>query len=387
MTYVTTLVKFEKLVKKLGRLFRKLDEINAKYTFNIEETFTREVPIYANDEINKVTYDTKKTAIVDCVRFTLDFDKYVVGDYRVGAVVERSADENLNLVYTVDDTVDFADYAKTNLRCEHCNKNYNRKKVVVLVDNETGTHKMVGTACLKDFIGYEVASFAGYFDDIHSILAENEEPYIYENTLGAYKVYIDTREYLAYCINIIEAKGYSKTVKTDALYNLNKKVEINETDYETADKVIEFFKTYETRDIFEVDTKAIVTGLKPVSYENGYIAYAYELYKKIIKKIEAAKEAAEAAAKSDYYGKIGDKIDITGKINRAGHYETQFGTVVIFKIIDADGNIFVWKTTTYIDIENDSFVNVRGTIKDHNEFRNEKQTVLTRCKITECVPA
>ena len=97
--------------------------------------------------------------------------------------------------------------------------------------------------------------------------------------------------------------------------------------------------------------------------------------------------AAEAAANYDYYGKIGDKIDITGKINRAGHYETQFGTVVIFKIIDSDGNIFVWKTTTYIDIENDSFVNVRGTIKDHNEFRNEKQTVLTRCKITECVPA
>ena len=387
MTYVTTTVKFEALVKKLARLFRKLDEIGATYTFNIEEYFTREVPIYANDDINKVTYDTKKTAIVDCVRFTLDFDNYVVGDYRVGAVVERSADENLNLVYTVDDTVDFADYAKTTLRCEHCNTKHNRKKVVVLIDNNDGTHKMVGTACLKDFIGYEVASFAGYFDDIHSILAENEEPYIYENTLGAYKVYIDTREYLAYCINIIEAKGYAKTVKTDALYNLNKNEKINNTDYETADKVIEFFKTYETRDIFEIDTKAIVTGLKPVSYESGFIAYAYELYKKIIKRIEDAARAAEAAANSNFYGKIGDKVDINGTIHRAGHYETQFGTVVIFKIIDTDGNIFVWKTTTYVDIENDSFVNVRGTIKEHNEYRNEKQTVLTRCKIKGCVPA
>lgn len=387
MTYVTTLVKFEILVKKLARLFKKLDAIGAAYKFNIEETFTREVPIYANDDINKVIFDTKKTAIVDCVRFTLDFDEYVVGDYRVGAVVERSADENLNLVYTVDDTVDFANYAKATLRCEHCNKNHNRKKVVVLVDNNNGNHKMVGTACLKDFIGYEVASFAGYFDDIHSILVENEEPFIYEDNLNAYKCYIDTREYLAHCINIINKVGYSKTVKTDALHNMKKNVKINETDYKTADEVTEFFKTYETTDIFEIDTEAIVTGLKPVSYENGFIAYAYELYKKIIKRIEDAKAAAEAAEKSNYYGNVGDKVDINGTINRAGHYETQFGTVVIYKIIDTDGNIFVWKTTSYVDIENDSFVNVRGTVKDHNEFRGEKQTVLTRCKIRECVPA
>lgn len=379
--YVTTKIKFDTLNKRLTRLFKKMDAIGASYTFTVDEEFVREVPVYENDDIARVTFNTHNTVLVDCVRFTLGFDTYVVGNYRVGAVVERSADENVNLVYTVDETVDFADYMNATLRCDHCGTNHNRKKVVVLVDNETGEQKMVGRACLEDFIGYNVESFAGYFDDIQSILLNEEEPRIYDTELGTYKCYIDNRTYLAYCINLIENCGYAKTVKTDALKNMDKKIKINDTDYETADKVIEFFKNYETNDTFEHNVRLFVTGLTPISYENGFVAYAYELYKKII----ARQEELANRKTSNFYGNIGDRINITGKIIRAGHYDTQFGTVVIFKITDENGNIFIWKTTSFVDVDNNVTVNVTGTVKEHNEYRDEKQTVLTRCKIRELV--
>ena len=379
--YVTTKVKFNVLNKKLTRLFKKMDAIGATYTFTVDEEFVREVPVYANDDIARVTFNTHNTVLVDCVRFTLGFNTYVVGNYRVGAVVERSTDENVNLVYTVDETVDFANYMNATLRCDHCGTNHNRKKVVVLVDNETGEQKMVGRACLKDFIGYNVESFAGYFDDIQSILLNEEEPRIYDTELGTYKCYIDNKTYLAYCINLIENCGYTKTVKTDALKNMDKKIKINDTDYETADKVIEFFKNYETNDIFENNVRLFVTGLTPISWENGLVAYAYELYKKII----ARQEELANRKPSNFYGNVGDRINITGKIIRAGYYDTQFGTVVIFKITDENGNIFIWKTTSFVDVDNNVTVNVTGTIKEHNEYRDEKQTVLTRCKIRELV--
>lgn len=381
--FVTTKVKFDTLTKKLNRLFKKMDAIGATYTFHVDEEFVREVPVYVNDDIARVTFDTHNTVLVDCVRFTLGFDTYVVGNYRVGAVVEKSQDENINLVYTVDDTVDFNEYRNCAFRCDHCGTNHNRKKVVVLVDNETGEQKMVGRACLKDFIGYEVESFVAYFDDIQSITLEDEEPRIYANELGAYKCYIDNRDYLAYCINIIEKCGYAKTVKTDALKALDKKIKINDTDYETADKVIEFFNNYETNDIFEQNTKLFVTGKTPISWENGFVAYAYELYKKIIARLEELANKKQ----SNFYGNVGDRINITGKINRTGHYETQFGLVVIYKITDENGNVFIWKTTSYVEVENNVTVNVTGTIKAHNEYRDEKQTVLTRCKVRECVSA
>lgn len=379
--YVTTKVKFDILNKKLTRLFKKMDAIGATYTFTVDEEFVREVPVYANDDIARVTFNTHNTVLVDCVRFTLGFDTYVVGNYRVGAVVERSADENVNLVYTVDETVDFANYMNVALRCDHCGTNHNRKKVVVLVDNETGEQKMVGRACLKDFIGYNVESFVAYFDDIQSITMEDEEPRIYDTELGTYKCYIDNKTYLAYCINLIENCGYAKTVKTDALKNMDKKTKINDTDYETADKVIEFFKNYETNDIFENNVRLFVTGITPISWENGFVAYAYELYKKII----ARQEELANRKPSNFYGNIGDKVNITGKIIRAGYYDTQFGTVVIFKITDENGNILIWKTTSFVDVDNNVTVNVTGTVKEHNEYRDEKQTVLTRCKIRELV--
>ena len=315
--YVTTKVKFDILNKKLTRLFKKMDAIGATYTFTVDEEFVREVPVYANDDIARVTFNTHNTVLVDCVRFTLGFDTYVVGNYRVGAVVERSADENVNLVYTVDETVDFADYMNATLRCDHCGTNHNRKKVVVLVDNETGDQKMVGRACLKDFIGYQVESFVTYFDDIQSITLEDKEIKIY-----------------------------------------------NEAD-----------------DNFEHNTKLFVTGKTPISRENGFLAYAYELYKKII----ARQEELDNRKNSNFYGNVGDKINVIGNITRAGYYDTQFGTVIIYKITDENGNVFIWKTTSCVDAENNETVNVTGTIKEHNEYRNEKQTILTRCKVEECV--
>lgn len=47
--------------------------------------------------------------------------------------------------------------------------------------------------------------------------------------------------------------------------------------------------------------------------------------------------------------------------------------------VDKNGNVLVWKTG-YQDMEEGKFYTVTGTIKEHNEYSGEKQTVLTRCK-------
>jgi hypothetical protein len=138
---------------------------------------------------------------------------------------------------------------------------------------------------------------------------------------------------------------------------------------------------------FEYNVKMYVTGEIPAYSANGYLAYAYVLYKKMIDEEIKRGRKNTANAKSEYFGNVGDKINITGIFEAAGHYDTQFGTVVIYKITDENDNIFIWKTTSYPNVESGSKVTVRGTIKEHSEYNGTKQTVLTRCKITECVPA
>lgn len=53
----------------------------------------------------------------------------------------------------------------------------------------------------------------------------------------------------------------------------------------------------------------------------------------------------------------------------------------LHKFVDADGNMLVWKTTSGISIDENTTVELTGTIKEHKEYKETKQTVLTRCKI------
>lgn len=48
---------------------------------------------------------------------------------------------------------------------------------------------------------------------------------------------------------------------------------------------------------------------------------------------------------------------------------------------DADGNVFTWKTQKGIALERGAAVNLSGTVKEHTEYKGERQTVLTRCKV------
>lgn len=327
---------------------------------------------------------------VECVEYVLTFDPYVVGNYRLGAVLEAA--ENENLVYVCDTTINFADYRTKAIKCEHCGTNHKRTKGIVLVNNEDGTHKMVGSACVKDFIGHNVEQFAKYFKEIEQILLEDEEAKIYDNERHLYRAVIDVAEYLANCIKIIDKDGYNKELKYNAITTMTKN-NIEEEYIEKANRVINFFKNEYTDDFdsFVNNTRIYLAGYQPVVNANGFVAYAYELYKKIQEKIAKQAELDAQKAISNFVGNIGEKVTVTGTVKIAGGYETDFGYVRIYKFTDKNGNTYVWKTSTYIYAEDNNGnqvaseelkeITIAGTIKAHNEYNGEKQTVLTRCKV------
>lgn len=92
---------------------------------------------------------------------------------------------------------------------------------------------------------------------------------------------------------------------------------------------------------------------------------------------------------SEYYGKIGDKIDLILHLQRkftihfesSGYHMPSYKDVYIF--IDKDGNEFKWLTTAEVEAEEGHSYKVTGTIKAHEEYRSVKQTILKRCKVRE----
>ncbi len=107
---------------------------------------------------------------------------------------------------------------------------------------------------------------------------------------------------------------------------------------------------------------------------------------------KAEREAEEARIKaekaiSQHVGKIGEKIEFKGSYVRSGAWEQKsfsgYGTETMYvhTFKDSDGNVFTWKTRNGVGLNYGEPVIVRGTVKNHSEYKDEKQTELTRCKI------
>lgn len=110
-----------------------------------------------------------------------------------------------------------------------------------------------------------------------------------------------------------------------------------------------------------------------------------EAKKKAEQERKEAEERAEKA-KSQYYGSVGDKIEVKAIYKFSAWYECKsfvgYGTEIHYiHTFKAGDNTLVWKTTKGLSIEENTEVTLKGTIKEHTEYKEEKQTVLTRCKV------
>ena len=101
------------------------------------------------------------------------------------------------------------------------------------------------------------------------------------------------------------------------------------------------------------------------------------------------KRIKEQKAISQHIGSIGDKIELDAVLEKSAWFEIPsfrgFGTdtMHIYTFRNESGDAIIWKTSKGLGIENGEKVHVKGTIKEHSEYDNEKQTVLTRCKVTQ----
>ena len=104
---------------------------------------------------------------------------------------------------------------------------------------------------------------------------------------------------------------------------------------------------------------------------------------------EARIKAQKAISK--HIGEVGQRLTIAAEFVKTAWFDVPsfrgFGTdtVYVHTFKDAAGNVLIWKTGKGLgglDLHCGELVEIIGTIKDHSEYQEEKQTVLTRCKIT-----
>lgn len=113
---------------------------------------------------------------------------------------------------------------------------------------------------------------------------------------------------------------------------------------------------------------------------------AKEEAERVAREEEEKREQARKAI-SKFIGEIGDKIDANLTLEKSAWYDIPsfrgYGTdtMHVYTFRNATGDALIWKTSKGLGIESGSEVHVKGIIKEHNEYKDEKQTVLTRCKV------
>lgn len=121
-------------------------------------------------------------------------------------------------------------------------------------------------------------------------------------------------------------------------------------------------------------------------YEEGWLDWSVEVN---FNNLISSKMATEEVT-SQYVGSVGDRLNLQVTFVKRFTYEVAsfrgWGTdhMAINTFKDDDGNCFIWKSTSaYFNVAEGSKVRLKGTVKEHSEYKGTKQTLLQRCKVEE----
>lgn len=372
----------EKRIKSTIRLIEKYG-YSAEYKVFCEEV--KEIPVYKTDGIVKVQLGTTLAKVTN---YDFKMPNFKVGNYIPVAIIEHDVvsndDSATNMVHLING---FENAPKKWWiipgRCDDCNDKYNRKKTVMLYDEENNIYRQVGTGCLSKYVGINCFNVIKNFMSVTEIL--EEELCVYGSSLPRENKYVNTERFLGLVIDEINLHGYIKGGITShrafTAINVDNKFP-SQGASEKAKEIINFFKNVDTEDKAFTDfymniRSAVLSEYIGDSNLIGYAPLAYEKYKNIL--INRIKDEIRAA-NSEYVGNVGDKITISVEVIKCIGFDSNYGYSYINIFEEKDTrNIFVWITTTKALTIGQEY-HIMGTIKAHKEYNGQKQTVLTRVK-------
>jgi hypothetical protein len=341
-----------------------------------------------------------------CYEVTITGESPVIRGWKLVAVLNhfpnKETNKYENLIRVVPGEHPPVSYRESSPFCDHCGINRFRKDTFVVQNVNTNEFKQVGSACVADFLGHkdpkallEWAKFPKIFED-HFRGWGAPSDYYTEFTVTAFLTKTAAVLRNSPWVSSQKARETGETATySDVLEQFSStlkpqnRIEIIEEDKLLADGAVAWILGLPEAEIRKNDylynCRVIInTGIvnqKTYAITASIIpSYKRELVKNIERK---------QIKPSNHFGAVGEKANLNVKFlyrneyakDRYSRYDSEVG--YIYRFVDDDGNIFIWFTGSLFNFEKDQPLKVRGTIKAHGEYKETKQTVLTRCKIEE----
>jgi len=350
--------------------------------------------------------------IVTYKKIKLEGEGPTLPGWKLIAVINHNANITQNIIDKVPtETVKIPDSYWTSMpECDHCQYNRFRTQTFLIQNTETNEIKQIGRTCLKDFLGHDPEKFLKYAVFIRNFMesfynAENIDYLGGGNSSNLKRVSL--KDFLIYVSHFANSFGYvsvknaeeheeptTKTLALNAMFPTNidgrGQVPLTEKDKTLADDTIKWVKDFTSKEEnitnssmpeFWRNVKAIFDS-NVVSYKTfGYAAATVGMY--IHKKNKEKDESLNNQNPSAYVGTIGQKIETTVTVLYSKPITSYYGIVTLYNMEDKNGNNIKWfssGTTTYL--EDGQTYKIKATVKKQEEFKNKKQTIVTRLKLT-----
>lgn len=316
--------------------------------------------------------------------------------------------ETENLVKSITDIQIPAKYKTEIGLCEHCDSKRNRKFTYVVHNSETNEFKSVGKNCLKDFLGHKNPHILAHYSEM---LLEMSGDWDYEErgVGGINYKWEELKPILEASVMMIREFGFVSNSKVynnpyegyvatstrvdnmlnnrDFFKNMDEeeraRYRITGEDREEVAKIIEWGKNLDNPDTEYLQSINLICKAGYITpREYGLTVSIPTAYFFAHKKAEEEKAKAEAPV-SDYVGEVNDKIETVVTVKGIYASESFYGTSYIHNMRDENGNILTWFCSGNVTMEANKTYKIKGTVKNHQMYRNDKQTILTRVKMLE----
>ena len=387
----------DSLETKLATIRRKCAKYGCEFSYSrIGETF-KKVEIQDEEGIEEVT--------IKAIEVEVSGTAIAESGGELAGKIEHL--ETGNLIHSFGDTTIPDWYRSASPRCEHCNSDRHRKETYVLYHAKNNAWKQVGSSCLKDFTGYVSAEMAAAVASVYALLDQISEDRIH---IASSPKYFDTESVICYAIECVKHWGYHKSEEgNDAtrervrdLMHRHMKLPAS-IDAVTFDAMstanLRTFEDMRSRllalnaeDDYTNNLQVLLKAEEIPENRLGILVSAVPYYNNLI-----AREAEQRnTSNSEFVGNVGDKLTIDiATVKLVNIYDGYYGSTWRYQIVDAHGNVFMWDASSPMwdmvcvedspkgDVIEGLPLQIKGTIKKHDEFRNIKQTWLTRCRVTK----
>jgi len=401
-TFFVPAQKIEFLKNKFAKVERKAKKLKLPIpVFSVNED---------NFEIRTVIqedYNNRVEAKIKYVEVSVEGQLPVIQGWNFVASLEHTrfsdGEVTFNTIRMNPDYPENVDYRTLPPTCEHCGHNRFRKTTYILFNNETGKTMQVGSTCIKDFLANSNPDFIIQSANYVDLLTKFVEEYEHFRFGGFYNEF-PIEDALRYTSTEIRLHGWvsrgevwdtggSSTsdwvqgvlCKNPEIFTETEKEifeSVNDFDKEIARSAIEWMKSFDLKDPKLNDylyNCALVVQKEWIGPNDlGIACSIIPAYKyKLAKELESKKEKKV----SNFVGKEKERLrDLELTFLRCWTFDSSWGVVNIIRLQDDNGNIFVWKTGYFEEIDPGTKLIMTGTVKKHEIYKDIKQTVLTRCK-------